>query len=177
MIKKIKKFINNKSGKAGSIYIYGIFILYVCILLSIALNKYYIMWTNGLRVKEAMKEACISVLTSNWDDIYSSLIEGYAGGYDYEGEETLDSDRVYEIMEKELGTKKVDGAYVLYSGNEVVYKYYDIITEINNTGYKNRDEALNIYLELTYEVPFKILHIEFPMAIKLKNKAIWRAKY
>ena len=62
---------------------------------------------NGQRIKESMKEACLYVMTSNWDELYSSIREGYAGAYDFEGEALIDPERVYNIMQKELGVIRV----------------------------------------------------------------------
>ena len=180
MIHKFKSFIkNSKAQHSGGLYIYAIIIMYVFIIFSILYGKIYTIIILGMRVKETMKEACIYVMTSNWDELFHSVKEGYAGAYNFEGEELLDADRVYDIMQKELETEKFEGQYVRYGNNlnEVIFKYYDIEMKINNTGFKNIDDSYNIDLKLTFEAPIEILTIKFPIKVDLKNKARWNAKY
>ena len=181
MLHKLKSFINNKSGKySGGLYIWAIIIIYITIILSILFGKIYTIFLLGERVKETMKEACIYVMTSNWDELYSSIREGYAGAYNFSGEELLDEDRVYDIMSTELETTKNNGEYIKYLNNsneEYVFKYYNIEMNMNNTGYKNVNDSYNIDLRITFEAPLNILFIKFPMIIDLKHKARWRAKY
>lgn len=180
MKNKLIKFIKNKNGQhSGGIYIYSIVIMYVFIILSILYGKIYTIYTIGMRVKETMKEACIYVMTSNWDELFHGIKEGYAGAYNFEGEELIDADRVYDIMQKELETEKFEGQYVKYGNslNEIIFKYYDIDMKINNTGFKNVDDSYNIDLKLTFEAPIELIKIKFPIKIDLKNNARWTAKY
>lgn len=181
MICKLKSFINNKSGKySGGLYIWAIIIIYITIIISILFGKMYTIFLQGEKVKETMKEACIYVMTSNWDELYSSIREGYAGAYNFSGEELLDADRVYDIMATELETTKNGGEYIKYlngTSGEYVFKYYDIEMDMNNTGFRNVNDSYNIDLKITFEAPFNLLFIHYPMIVELKHKARWRAKY
>ena len=178
--KGIKCFImKNKKGASSGIYIYGIFIIYIFAIFSILFGKIYMIITNGNRVKETMKEACIYVMTSNWDELFHSIKEGYAGGYNYKGEELIDEERVYNIMQKELETIRQENTFIKLVNNtdKVVYKYYDIEMTINNTGYKNVNDSYSIDLKLTFEAPLELLFMNIPIKVDLKSKAKWIAKY
>ena len=178
MKKKIKSFLNNKKGEYGSTYIFAIYIIIFFAILSIVFGKIHMIILNAQRVKESMKEACLYVMTSNWDELYGSIREGYAGAYNYEGEALIDPERVYDIMQKELNTVKNEKEYIKYGyQNEVVYKYYDIEMNINNTGFKNTSDSYNIDLTLTYQANIKLVNINFPITVNLKQTARWRAKY
>lgn len=178
MEKKIKSFIGNKKGEYGSTYIFAVFIIIFFAIFNIVFGKIYMIMLNGQRVKESMKEACLYVMTSNWDELYSSIREGYAGAYNFEGEELIDPERVYDIMQKELNTVKRENEYIKYgSNNEVVYKYYNIKMNINNTGFRNTADSYNIDLSLTYEASINLNKISYPIIVDLKHKARWRAKY
>ena len=178
MEKKIKSFIGNKKGEYGSTYIFAVFIIIFFAIFNIVFGKIYMIMLNGQRVKESMKEACLYVMTSNWDELYSSIREGYAGAYNFEGEELIDPERVYDIMQKELNTVKRENEYIKYgSNNEVVYKYYNIKMNINNTGFRNTADSYNIDLSLTYEASINLNRISYPIIVDLKHKARWRAKY
>ena len=181
MKKKIVCFICNKtaesSGASGT-YLFAIVLLFVVLLFSAIMNKLYAIYTQAERLKETMKEACIYVMTSNWDELFHSVREGYAGAYNYEGEELIDPDRVYDIMQEELGTDKLDNAYVKYGAdNSIIYKYYNIEMKINNTGFKNTNDSYSIDLSLIYATSIDVLSIHVPLEIPLKNRAKWRAKY
>ena len=178
MEKKIKSFIGNKKGEYGSTYIFAVFIIIFFAIFNIVFGKIYMIMLNGQRVKESMKEACLYVMTSNWDELYSSIREGYAGAYNFEGEELIDPERVYDIMQKELNTVKRENEYIKYgTNNEVVYKYYNIKMNINNTGFRNTADSYNIDLSLTYEASINLNRISYPIIVDLKHKARWRAKY
>lgn len=178
MEKKIRLIMSDKKGEYGSTYILAVFIILFFAVFNIVFGKIYMILLNGQRIKESMKEACLYVMTSNWDELYSSIREGYAGAYDFEGEALIDPERVYNIMQKELGVIKNEHEYIKYDElNNVVYKYYNIKMDVNNTGFRNTADSYNIDLSLTYEAPIKLLSISYPIVVDLKHKARWRAKY
>lgn len=181
MKNKLLNLIKSKQASAThGTYIYAIFIILVFAILSFVYEKYHIVFTSALEVKEAMKEACIYVMTSNWDEIYYSVREGYSGAYGINGEDLLDNDRVYDIMKQNLGTERIGTEYYKInhaSTNEIIYKYYDIQMSVNNTGFKNTTEKYNIDLQLTFEAPITILSINIPIVIELRNKASWIPKF
>ena len=182
MKKKVWSFIRYdkvaESSGAGGTYILAIVFVFIFLLFSVILNKLYTIYTLTTRVTETMKEACIYVMTSNWDELFHSVREGYAGAYNYEGEELIDPDRVYDIMQEELGTEKLDNSYVKYDDNgNISYKYYNIEMKINNTGYKNTQDSYSIDLKLFFGTQIDVLSIHIPLEIELKNRAKWRAKY
>lgn len=181
MIIKIHKFLKSKkASSAHSTYIYAIFIILAFCMISFVYEKYLIVFTSAIEVKEAMKEACIYVMTSNWDEIYYSVREGYSGAYGINGEDLIDSERVYNIMAQNLGTTRIGSEYYkLNSGStsETIYKYYNIQMNINNTGFKNTSEKYNIDLKLTFEAPISILSITIPIVLDLRNKASWIPKF
>lgn len=181
MKKKISSFIDNVSGEssgAGGTYLIAIVFIFIVVSFSAIMTKLYAIYTQAERLRETMKEACIYVMTSNWDELFHSVREGYAGAYNYEGEELLDPDRVYNIMQEELGTEKLDNSYVKYdSDHNIIYKYYDIEMKINNTGFKNTEDSYSIDLSLVYATSIDILSIHVPLEVTLKNRAKWRAKY
>ena len=178
---KIYKFLKNKKASAThSTYIYAIFIIFIFAILSFVYEKYHIVFTSTIEVKEAMKEACIYVMTSNWDEIYYSVREGYSGAYGIKGEELLDNERVYSIMQQNLGTERIGSEYYKIDhsiSNETIYKYYDIEMSLNNTGFRNTSEKYNIDLSITFEAPITILSINIPIVLTLKNKASWIPKF
>lgn len=179
MNKTIKLLKNKRASATHSTYIYAIIIIIAFAIFAFVYEKYHIIFTSAIEVKEAMKEACIYVMTSNWDEIYYSVREGYSGAYGINGENLIDSERVYSIMQQNLGTQRIGTEYykLNLSSNETIYKYYDIEMNINNTGYRNTSERYNIDLRLTFEAPLTILSMNIPITLELKNKASWMPKY
>lgn len=178
MKKKILRFFHDKRGSSGGTYTFAFIILFISLLVFAFYSKYSSILVLENRVEETMKEACLYVMTSHWDELYSSVKEGYAGAYNFKGEELIDPDRVYDIMQRELETDRVGDTYVKYnSDGEILYKYYDIEMVINNTGFRNIDDTFSVDLKITLEIPFTLLHIYKPMAFELKSHASWTAKY
>ena len=181
MKKKIRVFFENRAASAGAgTYIFAILIMFVGVVLGIVFDKYYTVFYNAQSIKETMKDACIYVMTSNWDEIFYSVREGYSGAYNINGSDLLDSERVYQIMQNDLGTIKYGNRYIRYEDNninQVIYSYYNIRMDVNNTGFKNKSSKYNVDLSLTYETEINILGIHFPMMFELYNKASWEPKF
>lgn len=181
MKKKIKQFLKNKSASAGAgTYIFAVFIMFVGVMISIILDKYYAVFYNIKIVNETMKDACIYVMTSNWDEIFYSVREGYSGAYNINGNDLLDSDRVYNIMQDDLGTIRYGNVYMKCENNNlsnIIYSYYDIRMAVNNTGFKNTNNKYNVDLSLTFETQINMFNIHYPMIFELKNKASWEPKF
>lgn len=180
---KIKSFIMNKSGGHGTgIYLYGLILIYVCVLLSIVFGKILMITTFANRVKDTMKESCIAVMTSNWDEMYESIREGYGGSYNINGEELVDSDRIEDVMQQELKTINEGEVYIKYADDDekdIAYRYYSINVVKLNTYFKEK-EASNFYsvsLEVVFEAPFHLLSINIPFKTVLRDRAEWTAKY
>ena len=104
---KLKKCLYNRKGNSTPMTIALILGL---LLLICAMSEFFRLTIIVQGVRDGLTSAVITVVTTNYDEAYHGLREGYSGGYILLGEhweEKLDYDDVYRRLDVLLGTKKM----------------------------------------------------------------------
>ena len=119
---KLKKMIKDKKGMSYPLTVALVLALLIALCV---LAEFFRLSIIAYGVRNALQESVISVATTNYNEVYDGLREGYSGGYFMTGdcwEETLDYGDVYTRLDRLLGTNP-DGAYhVKWQGNGYEYR-------------------------------------------------------
>ena len=92
---KLKKMIKDKKGMSYPLTVALVLALLITLCV---LAEFFRLSIIAYGVRNALQEAVISVATTNYNEVYDGLREGYSGGYFMTGncwEETLDYGDVY----------------------------------------------------------------------------------
>lgn len=135
-------------------------------------------------VKDAMQEAVISVVNDNYNEIYHSVREGYAAGYEPWGgsfEESVDEGDVYGRLGDLLGLD-YEGSYLVgrLPDGKTELKISQLSIEIPNSNLAPTDsgKSYEVITTVRLEVPVSFLQKNIPdMSIKLRTKAAYTPKF
>ena len=180
---KIKKILRCKKAMS---YPLVIAIALAIVIISCAAFEYMRLMLIAQGVRDGVQSAIISVSTGNYSDVYSSLREGYSGGYVNEGSgfnEQINTGDVYARLAGLLGLQKEGSHYVKYvDGGVIEYRVSNLNITITNAPFAptDRDGSQRFQAEATIflEVPlsFGWGHLP-PMRINLNVKAGWTPKF
>ena len=150
----ILKKLNEKRGNALPLAC----AIVICLLLLSSTIMEYIRLTiiaNGVR--DALQAAVISVSTGNYDETYSSLREGYSGGYNKVGgvwRVKLDKGDIYAELDDLLG---LDDAHNKKADNYNEYSLSGLSVNITNPPFApsnpNASNEFTAEARVTLEVP------------------------
>ena len=176
------KLLKNKHGN-GSLF--AIIVVISIMLISCSVYEYMrlLMIANGVR--DAAQSAVISVATTNYDETYFGLREGYSGGYNLQGNnwvESLDVGDIYSQLDDTLGLTRQGGRHIKYSGDTLEYAIWGLDVEIENAPFapSNANTSSKFLAEATIEleVPFSFGFTSLPpMRITLHVKAGYTPKF
>ena len=105
-----------------------------------AVSEFFSLMVIVQGVRDGLQQAVISVVTTNYDETYRGLWEGYSGGYRLSGEqwvEDLDYDDVYYRLDRLLGTQRVGSYHVKEQDGGYEYRLSGLRVEIANTDRKS----------------------------------------
>lgn len=176
-----KKGLNNQSGN-GIPLAAAISLCLLIIMLGIMEYSRLMIISSG--VKEALQEAVISVVNDNYNEIYHSVREGYAAGYEPMGgdfEESVDEGDVYGRLGNLLGLD-YEGNYLIghLPDGKTELKISQLSIEIPNSDLAPSESGQNYVVIATVrlEVPISFLQRTMPdMTIKLRTKAAYTPKF
>lgn len=175
----ILKKLNNNRGNALPLAC----IIVICLfLLSSAIMEYIRLTIIANGVRDALQAAVISVSTGNYDEIYSSLREGYSGGYFRVGGawcEKLDKGDIYAELDDLLG---LDEAHTKKAGNCNEFSLSGLAVNITNSPFapSNPNTASKFTAEarVTLSVPLSFgWEILPPLRITVRTTAGYTPKF
>ena len=157
--------------------------------LSSSLSWGFCSWSAPCRsfiaqgVRDGLQQAVITVATTNYDETYRGLREGYSGGYRLSGEqwvEDLDYDDVYYRLDSLLGTER-DGSYhVKVQDGGYEYRLSGLRVKITNTGLAPGSASRNFEADarITIEIPMSFGWGVVPsLTMELRTKAAYMPKF
>lgn len=174
------KFLQDKSGNSTPVtiaLILGLLFL-VC-----AMWEFFRMMVIAQGVRDGLQQAVISVATTNYDEAYRGLREGYSGGYRLSGGqwvENLDYDDVYYRLDSLLGTGRNGSYHVKTQGDGYEYRFYGLQVEIVNTGLAPGDASRNLEADarITIEIPLSFgWGLVPPLVMELRTRAAYMPKF
>ncbi len=179
-IKKIGKILQDKSGNSTPTIIALVLGL---LFLICAMSEFFRLMIITQGVRDGLQQAVISVATTNYDETYRGLREGYSGGYRLDGEqwvEDLDYDNVYYHLDSLLGTVW-DGSYhVKTQGDNYEYRLSGLRVEIVNTRLApgNTAENLEVDARIIIEIPLSFgWGMVPPLTMELRTRAAYMPKF
>ena len=155
MFSRGKALVGDKSGNSTPTIIALILGL---LFLVCAMSEFFRLMIIAQGVRDGLQQAVISVATTNYDETYRGLREGYSGGYRLSGEqwvEDLDYDDVYYRLDSLLGTER-DGSYhIKEQDGDYEYRLSGLRVEITNTGLAPGSASRNFEADarITIEIP------------------------
>lgn len=134
-------------------------------------------------VRNSLQSAVISVATTNYDEVYNGLREGYSGGYWLSGEnweENLDYGDIYEQLDELLGTESDGNYHVMETRDGYEYRLSDLSVDIKNvrlrpgTTTKNLEVTAKIRLEIPLSFGYEDLP---PVKMQIRVKSTYMPKF
>lgn len=130
-------------------------------------------------VRDAVQSAIITTVNDNYADVYHSVREGYAAGYQPSGESFMGSvnyGNIYAYLDNTLGTNPSGYEHIKYAGSVVEFKVYDLSVSIDNAllAPSSATEKFTANGWITVEVPVKYgAKLLPPMKMRIKVVAAY----
>ncbi len=179
-IEKSWKLLQDKSGNSTPMtvaLVLGLLFL-IC-----AMSEFFRLMIITQGVRDGLQQAVISVATTNYDETYRGLREGYSGGYRLAGGqwvEDLDYDDIYYRLDSLLGTER-DGSYhVKEQGETYEYRLSNLRVEISNTGLAPGNASRNFEVDarISIEIPLSFgWGMVPPLVMELRTRAAYMPKF
>lgn len=132
-------------------------------------------------VRDALQSSVVSVATTNYDEVYNGLREGYSGGYQLDGnswQSNLDYYDVYARMDEILGTTPSGSYHIKEQPNGYEYRFDNLDIDIENTGIRNRDKEFIADVSVDIEVPLSFgWDMLPPLEMEVRAKATYMPKF
>lgn len=148
-----------------------------------AMSEFFRLMIITQGVRDGLQQAVVSVATTNYDETYHGLREGYSGGYRLSGEqwvEDLDYDDVYYHLDSLLGTKKAGSYHVKEQGNGYEYRLFGLQVEIVNTELAPGSTSRNFEADarVTIEIPLSFgWEMVPPLTMELRTRAAYMPRF
>ena len=177
---KLKAVLRNKKGTSTPLTIALILGL---LLLICAMSEFFRLGIIVSGVRDGLQQAVITVATTNYDETYNGLREGYSGGYVLSGDrwqENLDYDDVFNRQDNLLGTDEQSGYHVKVMEDGYEYRLSGLKIEIANTPLtpgntnKNFEADTSIQIEIPLSFGWELLP---PLKMEIRTRAAYMPKF
>ena len=137
---------------------------------------------NSPQLSDAMESAVISTVNDNYNEVYHSVREGYAAGYEPDGESfspSVDYGDIYSRMCFLLGLEEDGAGYVrINNGGEMEYRLSNLSVYIHNNALGAGGGPYYADASIRLEVPVRFTgKIITNMSINLKVRAAYTEKF
>lgn len=177
---KMKKLLRNQAGNSTPMTIALILSL---LLLICAMAEFFRLGIIVQGVRDGLQQSIITVATTNYDETYNGLREGYSGGFVLSGDlwqENLDYDDVYYRLDKLLGTTSQGGYHVKALENGFEYRLSDLRVSILNTPLTpgNANQNFEADVRVTIEIPLSFgWDAVPPLTMEIRTRAAYMPKF
>ncbi len=169
--------------KRGLSYPLTVSLILALLLTLCVLAEFFRLSIIAYGVRNALQEAVISVTTTNYNEVYDGLREGYSGGYFMTGdawEETLDYGDVYTQLDRVLGTTTEGNYQVKWQERGYEYRLSDLQIAIRNAPFApgNAEQNFEADVSLKLEIPLSFGWQSLPpVEMTIKTKAAYLPKF
>jgi hypothetical protein len=171
-------------NRRGNAMPFAIAITLSLLILMCGASEYIRLLIISYGVRDAMQSAVNASVVANYDDAYSTLREGYSGGYalsDGRWREQLDNGDIYGRLTKTLGLKNEGSQYIKYlEDRSVEYTLSGLNAEIINPPLAQGSTAQNLTVKanIQAEIPVSFLNKPLPpVKINIKITAAYTPKF
>lgn len=179
-MRKLKSILHSKKGNSTPMTIALVLGL---LLLTCAMAEFFRLGLIVQGVRDGLQQAVITVATTNYDETYNGLREGYSGGYTLSGDnwqENLDYDDVYYRLNNLLGTDSQGDYQVKEQGEGYEYRLSGLAVDILNTpltpGNANRNFEADA--RITIEIPLSFgWEVVPPLTMEVRTRAAYMPKF
>ena len=177
---KLRKVLRDKKGNSTPLTIALVLGL---LLLTCAMAEFFRLAIIVQGVRDGLQQSVVSVMTTNYDEAYNGLREGYSGGYYLNGEhweENLDYDDVYYSLRSLLGLSRQNGYYQKTMGNSYEYRLSGLDVEIENVPLRSSASGRNLNADarITIEIPLSFGWQSVPpLTMQIRTKAAYMPKF
>jgi len=153
------------------------------LLLICAISEFFRLGIIVQGVRDGLQQAVITVATTNYDETYNGLREGYSGGYALSGEswqENLDYDDVYNRLDNLLGTDESGGYHIKEDKSGYEYRLSGLSVDIENTPLTpgSADDNLEADARITIEIPLSFGWGKLPpLKMELRTRSAYMPKF
>ena len=167
----------NKKRGAAALNI--IFITLFCMII-ISLTIQYIGSIVMVRnVEEKINQAVIDSVTKNWENVYSSIREGYSAAFVIDEssqifKELYDVEAVNARIQNHLD---LNGNKKLSPSGKILYTIKNLNVKISNVNFKNNTLDFLISIKAKVELPFNFFALNSSIDIDLKSNSKYSKKF
>ena len=176
----IKKVMKDRRGTSTPLTIALILGL---LLLICAMAEFFRLGIIVQGVRDGLQQAVITVATTNYDETYNGLREGYSGGYTLSGEswqENLDYDDVYNRLDNLLETTEAGGYHIKEDKSGYEYRLSGLSVDIVNVPLTpgSADDNLEADARITIEIPLSFGWEKLPpLKMELRTRSAYMPKF
>lgn len=179
-MRKIRDIVSDTKGMSYPLTVALVLALLIALCV---LAEFFRLSIIAYGVRNSLQKSVISVATTNYDEVYDGLREGYSGGYFMTGdgwEENLDYGDVYTWLDRLLGTNP-DGSYhVKWQEDGYEYRITNLNVSISNVPFapgnagRNFEADVSVQLEIPLSFGWGILP---PVRMTIRTKAAYMPKF
>lgn len=177
---KIRNVLRDRKGNSTPLTIALVLGL---LLLICAMAEFFRLGLIVQGVRDGLQQSVITVATTNYDETYNGLREGYSGGYILSGdrwEEHFDYDDIYYRLDSLLGTDREGGYHVKKLSKGFEYRLSGLTVEILNTPFTPGGASRNFEADarITIEIPLSFgWELVPPLKMELRTRAAYMPKF
>lgn len=152
------------------------------LLIILGVSEYMRLVITAAGIKDAMESAVISTVNDNYNEVYHCVREGYAAGYEPDGESfaaSVDYVDIYSRMSFLLGLEEDGDGYVrINNGGEQEYRLSNLSVSIPNNALGAGGGSYYADASIRLEIPVRFAgKIITNMSINLKVRAAYTEKF
>lgn len=179
-MKKIQKVIKDKRGMS---YPLTVSLVLALLILLCVMAEFFRLNVIAYGVRESLQASVISVATTNYNEVYDGIREGYSGGYAMNGsgwEQNLDYGDVYNSLDGILGTQIQGNYHVKPQSSGYEYRVSDLNVTIVNTPFapgnanQNFEAQVSVLLGIPLSFGWEMLP---PVRMTIHTKATYMPKF
>lgn len=177
---KLKMLLRSKEGNSTPMTIALVLGL---LLLICAMAEFFRLGIIVQGVRDGLQQSIITVATTNYDETYNGLREGYSGGFVLSGDswqENLDYDDVYYRLDNLLGTDSQGGYHVKALEKGFEYRLSNLNVSIINTPFTpgNTNKNFEADARITIEIPLSFgWDAVPPLTMEIRTRAAYMPKF
>ncbi len=181
MKKFAKKAILLLTSCTGSMVPLVVAVAVAILFLILGVSEYMRLVIIAAGVEDAMESAIVSTVNDNYDEVYHSVREGYAAGYEPTGagfREAVDYGDIYGRLCFLLGLEEDGDGYTKTTDGEKEYRISNLQVSVSNPALATEGEAYYADGEMRLEVPVRFAgKMVAGLSIRMKVRAAYQEKF